>query len=69
MLGVVGHRDGDRCEALALEVLAPVSAHEVAELSEIILLDQEVCLGPSTFAGARRAPDDRRDPGDEAPVP
>ena len=61
--------DRDRCETLALEVLAPVSAQQVAELSEIVLLDQEVCLGPSTFAGARRAPDDRGDSSHEAAVP
>ena len=69
MLGIVRHRDRDRREALALEMFAPVAAHEVPEPPEIILLDQEVCLGPSTLAGARRAPDDRRDSGHEAPVP
>lgn len=68
MLGIRCHRDRDRREALAFEVIAPVTAHEVPELSEIILLDQEVCLGPSTLAGTRRAPDDRGDPGHEAPV-
>ena len=68
MLGIVRHRERDGCEALALEVLAPVTAHEVAELAKIILLNQEVCLGPSTLAGARRAPDDRWDSGDQAAV-
>ena len=35
---------------------------------KLVLLDQEVRLGPSTLAGARRAPDERRDPGVEAAI-
>lgn len=50
-----------RCEALALHGRAPVTAQQIREIGDVFLLDQEVRLGPSTFAGAGRAADDRRD--------
>jgi hypothetical protein len=47
--------------ALAHERIAPVTAQDAREPLEIVLLDQEVRLGPSTFAGARRTTDERGD--------
>ncbi len=61
--------DGDRRQALALELGAPLAAQEVAEPTEIVLLDQEVRLGPSAFSRAGRATDDRGDARGEAAIP
>jgi len=47
--------------------LAPVAAQHVRQSLELVLLDQEVRLGPSTL-GAAGTPDDRRDPDREAAV-
>jgi hypothetical protein len=64
----LGGRSADRRDALALEGVAPTAAIDVGDLRDVILLDQEVCLGPSTLAGARRAPDENGDAGLEATV-
>jgi hypothetical protein len=47
--------------ALARDRLAPVTAEDARQSLEIVLLDQEVRLRPSTFAGARRTADERGD--------
>jgi hypothetical protein len=54
--------------ALALDQRAPVTAHDLCDALQLGLLDQEVRLGPSTFAGARRAADDGGDTRGEATV-
>ena len=58
----------DLVRTLAGERLAPVTAQEVREPFEIILLDQEVRLGPSAFAGPRRTTDERGDVTREAAI-
>ena len=54
--------------ALADQRVAPVILKERAELGKICLLDQEVCLGPSTLAGAGRAANQHGNPGFQTPI-
>jgi hypothetical protein len=61
-------RDDDGSQSFALEVVAPVAAIDFGDPRQIVLLDQEVRLGASTFARARRASDERRDAGGEAAI-
>lgn len=68
VLGVARRRELDRREAFAREIGAPVVAQELGQLGELVLLDQEVRPGPSTFAGAGRAADEGGDAGGEAAV-
>jgi len=68
VLGVARDVELDRCQALAFQSVPPVVAQERGELGELILLDQEVRLGPSTLAGARRAADEGRDAGGQATI-
>jgi hypothetical protein len=58
----------DRGSALFGEHLAPVAAQDSGQSLELVLLDQEVRLGPSTL-GAAGTSDDRRDPDRETAVP
>ena len=58
----------DRRGAVAREHVAPVAAQDLRDLRQLVLLDQEVRLGPSTFAGAGRTADDRGDAGGEAAI-
>jgi hypothetical protein len=54
---------------LAVDELVPVILEELGELRKFGLLDQEVRLGPSTFAGgAGWTPDLRRDAGFDAAI-
>ena len=48
----------DSSHALSPERIPPVTAQDVSKSFDFVFLDQEVRLGPSTFAGARRAPDE-----------
>jgi hypothetical protein len=68
VLGVARHADGDGRQAFAREAFAPVVAQELGELGELILLDQEVRLGPSTLAGAGRTADEGGDAGGQAAI-
>lgn len=62
------HREVDGRDALGGDGRSPVTLEQRCELGNVGLLDQEVGLGPSTFAAARRATDHRRDPHLEAAV-
>ncbi len=68
VLAVARDVELDRRQALARQAVLPVVAQERGELGEFILLDQEVRLGPSTFAGARRAADEGGDAGSQAAI-
>jgi hypothetical protein len=68
VLGVLGDGDRDGREALAREAIAPVAAQQRGQGRQLVLLDQEVCLGPSTLAGAGRTADQRGDAGREAAI-
>jgi hypothetical protein len=49
--------------SFSIEHGAPVAAQNLGDSPQLILLDQEVRLGPSTFAGAGRTPNKDRDAG------
>jgi hypothetical protein len=68
VLGLARRGDGDRSEAFAREVGPPVGTEQLGQLGELILLDQEVRLGPSTLAGAGRTSDERGDAGGQAAI-
>ena len=70
MLGVVcGVGDGrDGGEAFAREIGAPVVAQQLGEPGQVVLLDQEVRLGPSALAGTGRTTDEDGDAGGEAAI-
>jgi hypothetical protein len=71
MLGGLVGGDGDRIEALAGQVVAPVVAQQLAEGGQVVLLDQEVRPGASTLAGlasAGRAADEGGDAGLQAAI-
>ena len=59
-------RQIDRPGAIASDELVPVAAQDLGDPFDIVLLDQEVRARPSTFAGAGRTSDQRRDVGREA---
>ena len=63
-----GGADRVGIDALADQRIAPVILKEQAELRKVCLLDQEVCLGPSTLAAAGRTPDEHGDPRLQAAV-
>lgn len=51
---------------LTCKCIAPVATQELGQVRKLVLLDQEVRLGTSTLASARRAADEGRDAGSEA---
>ena len=60
--------DLESSKAFALERRTPVAGEQSAELGNVSLLDQEVCASASTFAGARRAADDRWNAGGQTTI-
>jgi hypothetical protein len=64
-----GTRVAAEIDLLAIDELVPVILEQLGELRKFGLLDQEVRLGPSTFAGgAGWTPDLRRDAGRDAAI-
>ena len=52
----------DLWQLLPRELVPPVLAHHFGDPRQLVLLDQEVRLGPSTLAGARRTTHEDGDP-------
>jgi hypothetical protein len=59
---------GDRREPFPLDRLAPARAHDLRDPRDLVLLDEEVGLGPSTLAAAGWAADDDGDARREAAI-
>jgi len=58
----------DLAGAFAIEHRAPVTAQDLGDSWQLVLLDQEVRLRPSTFARARRATDEHWNACGEAAI-
>ncbi len=64
----LGELDRDRREAFAFEIASPFGAQQLTQGRQVVLLDQEVRLGPSAFSRAGRTPDQRRNSSVQATI-